>query len=82
MTAQLDAIARPSGAFAMVAMDQRESLRTMFRDAGADRADDAAMTAFKLAVASELGDRASGFLIDRTFGFDAVRAGALRPPAA
>jgi sulfofructosephosphate aldolase len=79
MTPTLDAIARPSGAFAMVAMDQRESLRAMFAEAGAGRADDATMTAFKLAVASTLGDRASGFLIDRTFGFDGVRAGALPP---
>jgi tagatose-1,6-bisphosphate aldolase len=27
----LSSLARPSGAFAMVAMDQRESLRTIFR---------------------------------------------------
>ena len=30
----LDAIARPSGGFAMVAMDQRDSLRSMFDGAG------------------------------------------------
>jgi sulfofructosephosphate aldolase len=79
MTRTLDAIARPSGGFAMVAMDQRESLRTMFAEAGAGRVGDATLTAFKLAVASKLGDRASGFLIDRTFGFSRVRAGALPP---
>ena len=73
----LHAIARPSGGFAMVAMDQRESLRTMFADAGAGRPDDAEVVAFKTAVARALGRLASGFLIDRTFGFDRVRDGLL-----
>jgi sulfofructosephosphate aldolase len=60
----LDALARPSGTFAMVAMDQRESLRTMLDQHGhvatADR-----VAAFKVAVARELAPHASGFLIDR-----------------
>lgn len=73
----LDAIARPSGGLAMVAMDQRESLRTMFADAGAGRVGDARLTAFKLAVARALGPCASGFLIDRHYGFGEVRAGLL-----
>jgi sulfofructosephosphate aldolase len=64
----LDAIARPSGTFAMVAMDQRESLRTMM---GGD-APDERLVAFKLAVARELGPLGSGFLMDRQFGFDEV----------
>ena len=76
-TPTLDAIARPSGALAMVAMDQRESLRTMFDTAGAGRPDDEAMIAFKLAVAEALAPLASGFLIDRHFGFDRVRAAGL-----
>jgi sulfofructosephosphate aldolase len=75
----LDAIARPSGGFAMVAMDQRESLRSMFDVAGSGRVDDAVMVEFKTAVARTLGPHASGFLIDRTFGFDRVRAGVLPP---
>ncbi|QIG40049.1 hypothetical protein G5T42_11615 [Microbacterium sp. 4R-513] len=70
----LDAIARPSGAFAMVAMDQRESLRHMFDLAGDGRPDDDALIAFKVAVAAELGPLASGFLADRQYGFEAVRA--------
>ena len=74
----LDAIARPSGGFAMVAMDQRESLRAMFAAAGAGRVDDATIIAFKTAVARVLGPLASGFLIDRSYGFDRVRAEA--PP--
>jgi sulfofructosephosphate aldolase len=76
-TPALDAIARPSGGFAMVAMDQRESLRTMFAQAGAGRPGDGEMVAFKIAVARALGPLASGFLIDRTFGFDCVRDGML-----
>jgi sulfofructosephosphate aldolase len=74
---KVDAIARPSGGFAMVAMDQRESLRTMFADAGAGRPGHDEVVGFKLAVARALGPLASGFLIDRTYGFDRVRAGLL-----
>lgn len=77
MIPTLDAIARPSGALAMVAMDQRESLRTMFDAAGAGRPDTAGMVAFKTAVAAALSPIASGFLIDRHFGFEQVRAAGL-----
>jgi sulfofructosephosphate aldolase len=73
----LDAIARPGGGLAMVAMDQRESLRTMFDMAGAGRPDDDQMVAFKTAVAHALAPLASGFLIDRHFGLDQVRRGVL-----
>lgn len=66
----LDAIARPSGALAMVAMDQRESLRTMFDQAGAGRPDHATLVDFKLAVARALSPLASGFLIDREMGVE------------
>jgi sulfofructosephosphate aldolase len=62
-TMTLDAIARPSGTFAMVAMDQRESLRTMLREHGHD-ATDARVARFKEAVARELAPHASGFLIE------------------
>ncbi|GIG35871.1 hypothetical protein [Cellulomonas pakistanensis] len=75
----LDAIARPSGALAMVAMDQRESLRTMFDQAGAGRVADERLVAFKLDVARALGPLASGFLIDREYG--AERAAPLLPPS-
>ncbi|GIG29562.1 hypothetical protein [Cellulomonas marina] len=60
----LDALARPGGTLAMVAMDQRESLRTMFVEAGTD-VDHAGMVAFKTEVARALGPLASGFLVDR-----------------
>ncbi|WP_246855268.1 hypothetical protein [Cellulomonas sp. Y8] len=75
----LDAIARPSGALAMVAMDQRESLRHMFDQAGAGRVDDERMVAFKLDVARALSPLASGFLIDREYGVE--RAAPLLPPS-
>jgi sulfofructosephosphate aldolase len=69
----LDAIARPSGALAMVAMDQRESLRHMFDQAGAGRPADDVLVRFKLDVAEALGPLASGFLIDRHYGFEQAR---------
>jgi sulfofructosephosphate aldolase len=59
----LDAIARPSGTFAMVAMDQRESLRMMLREHGHDAGDDR-VARFKAAVARVLAPHASGFLIE------------------
>ena len=62
-TPTLDALARPSGTFAMVAMDQRESLRTMFREHGFDPGDER-YRRFKQSVARELGPHASGFLIE------------------
>jgi sulfofructosephosphate aldolase len=64
MKPTLDALARGSGTFLMVAMDQRESLRTMLRDLGRPD-DDEHVERFKLAVARELSPHASGFLIDR-----------------
>jgi len=60
----LDALARPRGTFLMVALDQRESLRTMLRDRGRDDSD-GAVDSFKRAVARELAPHASGLLIDR-----------------
>lgn len=70
----LDALARPTGAFAMVAMDQRESLRHMFDLAGLGRPADEVLVDFKVAVAEALGPHASAFLADRRYGFDEVRA--------
>jgi sulfofructosephosphate aldolase len=71
VTRTLDALARPTGTFLMVAMDQRDSLRTMLA-AHHDDADASRMTRFKLAVAEELGPYASGFLIDRHYAYDAI----------
>jgi sulfofructosephosphate aldolase len=64
MTITLDALARESGTFLMVAMDQRESLRTMLREHGHDPSDER-VARFKQAVARELAPHASGLLVDR-----------------
>jgi sulfofructosephosphate aldolase len=69
----LERIARPTGALAMVAMDQRESLRTMFDAAGAGRVHDRVLIDFKRNVADVLGPLASGFLLDREYGLDEIR---------
>jgi sulfofructosephosphate aldolase len=74
-------LARPSGGLAMVAMDQRESLRVMLGAHTPGPVPDSDLTKFKLAVATELGRYASGFLIDRTYGFDQVLADKLLPPS-
>lgn len=63
----LDALARPSGTFAMIAMDQRDSLRTMFKDSGKYR-DDAQLVQFKRDIAEALTPYGSAFLVDRDFG--------------
>jgi sulfofructosephosphate aldolase len=68
----LSALSRPSGGLAMVAMDQRESLRAMFAAHTTRPVPDDHLRRFKLAVARELGGHASGFLIDRELGFDDV----------
>jgi sulfofructosephosphate aldolase len=62
-------IERENGTYAMVAMDQRESLRTMFREQGHDDSD-ARVRMFKTAVARELAPHASGFLIEPDFVAD------------
>ncbi len=79
MVTTLAALARPSGTFAMAAMDQRESLRTMLAQHHPAPIADERLVAFKLAVARELAPHASGFLIDRQYGFDAVVAQGLVP---
>jgi len=61
-------------------MDQRQSLRTMLAQHH-DDVDDERMVRFKLAVARELGPYASGFLIDRRFGYDEIVRDQLLPPS-
>jgi sulfofructosephosphate aldolase len=71
------AIAAADGTFRMLAIDQRESLRTLLVSAGQPSAD-SDLTAFKVAVARTLSPAATGMLIDRDYGLDAVvAAGAL-----
>jgi len=75
----LSAIADPDGTFAIIAMDQRNTLRRMFKAVGVD-ATDAQMREAKVAVAGALTPDATGILLDPTFGVPAVtEAGALAP---
>ena len=61
----------------MLANDQRESLRTLLAEAGRP-ADDAEVSAFKVAVSRVLSPLSSAMLVDPVYGLDAVRrAGAL-----
>src|SRR5665647_1147951 len=65
---QLASLATPEGGFAIVALDQRESLREMFPpNAGGDLVDDAALRAFKTSAAEILTPYASGVLLDRPY---------------
>ena len=70
----LSSIARPSGALAMVAIDQRESLRTMIQQTTPDPVQDEQVVAFKVAVADVLAPLASAMLFDAEFGYPALRA--------
>ncbi len=77
---RLGEIARPSGAFAMVAMDQRESLRAMFAERMPGHVPLERRVAFKVAVARILSPHASAMLVDAEEGLDPIlEAGALDP---
>ncbi len=78
----LGLLARPSGAFAMLALDQRESLRTMLAPHRAGPVDDAELSQFKIDAARALSPHASAVLLDVEHGVAAVRqAGTLAPTA-
>lgn len=74
-TPDLSVLKRPSGGFAMVAVDQREALRTMLQQArGGAVITDQDLVDFKLAAAKALTPYASAVLIDHQFALDeAVR---------
>lgn len=72
-TALYDAIARPGGGFAMVALDARESMRGIFRDAGRPYEDDDLATFKELAV-HQVAPVASAVLCDPVFGSPAIEA--------
>lgn len=74
----LDAIADAQGRFAVLAMDQRGTLRRMLTAAGR-RADDDDLRAFKVDVISALAPLSSGVLTDVEFGVPAVRAAGAIP---
>ena len=82
-TPDLNRLRRPSGAFAMLAVDQREALRNMLSDARQAPVDDEAMAEFKLDAARLLTPYASAVLIDRQFALErAVEAGVVDPSCA
>ena len=70
--AGLRALQRPSGAFAMLAVDQRESLRAMLAEHQSTPVTDEQVTEFKLQAARTLTPFASGVLVDRQFAWDRV----------
>jgi tagatose-1,6-bisphosphate aldolase len=70
-TRTLSDIATPGGVFAIIAMDQRNTLRRMFGAVGIDATDDDMVTA-KTDVARALTPFASGILFDPTYGVPAV----------
>lgn len=81
--AELRALARASGAFAMVAIDQRESLRTLIAErTGVDRAaiTEDALVDFKVEVARVLSPHASALLVDRDYGLEPTLAAAALAP--
>ncbi|MBO3679676.1 hypothetical protein [Streptomyces sp. NEAU-YJ-81] len=69
----LDVLAGPEGTFAIVALDQRNTLRRMFTAIGQDGAA-ADLRAFKHDVVASLSPSASGFLLDPDFGVPAAVA--------
>jgi sulfofructosephosphate aldolase len=82
-TTSLGRLARPSGALAMVAIDQRESLRGMFAEARGGAIADDTLVRFKESVAEALAPLASAMLFDRIFGRPAFDlAGRVAPSCA
>lgn len=73
-------LARPSGAFAMVAIDQRESLRSMLATGDPRAVADTELVSFKHDVSRALSGLASAVLVDRPLGLPAIEPiGALAP---
>ena len=76
----LSSIARPSGAFAMLAVDQREAMRGMFAEHQDGPVGDEQLRRFKVEATRILTPYASAVLVDKQFAFDAVvDAGAVAP---
>lgn len=77
---RLAPLARPSGGFAMVAIDQREALREMLAEHASGPVADEQLTDFKVRATRALSPHASGVLVDRQFALDRVLAeGAVAP---
>jgi tagatose-1,6-bisphosphate aldolase len=74
----LDAIAGPDGRFAVLAMDQRNTLRRMLDGAGQPSAP-ADLSAFKVDIVRALAPLSTGVLLDADYGVGAVRAAGALP---
>ena len=70
MKPDLTVLARPSGAYAMLAVDQREGLRAMMTETSGRPTTDAQMSDFKMAAARALTPHASAVLLDRELAWD------------
>lgn len=71
----VDTLARPSGALAMLAVDQREALRVMTAEARGcpvEAVSDHDLTEFKVTATEILSPYASGVLVDHQFGWQPV----------
>jgi sulfofructosephosphate aldolase len=79
----LSLLTRPSGAFAMLAVDQREAMRAMFAEYQSAPVSDEQVTAFKLAATRILTPHASAVLLDKQFVLDrAIEEQAVAPDCA
>ena len=65
-------IATPEGTFAVLAMDQRNTLKRMYAAVGIDDPSDDDLIDFKADLLDSLNGSASGFLLDPTFGTPAL----------
>lgn len=76
----LSKLARQSGTFAMVAVDQREALRGMFAAHQSEPVPDSMLAQFKVDVAKALSPYGSALLVDEQFGLKPIMdAGVLNP---
>lgn len=74
-------LARPSGAFAMVAIDHRETLSSMFESAGHAPVSDEELIDFKRCVVKAVSGSASAVLVDPAYGLQAIGDSSPLPPS-
>ncbi len=73
-TTSLDSIATSDGTFAVVAMDQRNTLKRMYAAVGVDSPPHSELVDIKADVVTALAPSASAFLLDPTYGIPALDA--------
>ncbi|GGL29270.1 hypothetical protein H9L10_02450 [Phycicoccus endophyticus] len=79
-TTGLDAIATEAGTFAVLAMDQRGTLRRMLAAVDRSETTEEEITALKRDMIASLAGSASAFLVDPTFGLPAAKAAEASSP--